>query len=168
MPKYVLHDLPSEGADIIKNCFRSSIIIDAAKAYARCIGCFGCWLKTPGACIFKDGMETLGARLLTAEETVIVCRPLYGGFSVPVKRLWDRCIPGVLPFFQKRGQELHHLPRYKNHMVLKIIFYGCDGMLTAEKKLAERLAAANAVNFAAKSHSIHFLNDISELREKLK
>ncbi len=29
----------------------------------NCIGCFGCWVKTPGVCLLKDGYSNMGAML---------------------------------------------------------------------------------------------------------
>ena len=26
----------------------------------HCIGCFGCWVKTPGQCVIHDGYENTG------------------------------------------------------------------------------------------------------------
>lgn len=71
----------------------------AGNRRVRCRGCFGCWLKTPGECVMHDGSQHIGSRMARSREVWIFSKILYGGFSAEVKRILDRCIPGVLPFF---------------------------------------------------------------------
>lgn len=163
MKKYLIHDLPNEEFNKIFGELPDIIIIDANKTYARCKGCFGCWLKTPGECVLTDGMEHLGTFILTADEITIISKNLYGGFSVPIKKLWDRCIPGVMPFFAKRNNELHHTARYKNRPTLRVYFYNADEMTYDEKALSQKLIVANAINFMCDNYETHFLKCANEV-----
>lgn len=140
----------------------NTTIIDAAEPVARCIGCFKCWLKNPGNCAFSDKMEHIGAKLLNACEIIIICKSLYGGFSVNIKRIIDRVIPGVLPFFIKRNNELHHTQRYENSPKIKAIFYNGDEMSEAEREQAKKLLAAVALNFNAESQEVVFTSSFQE------
>lgn len=164
MKRYILHDLDLQIAENLFEQSEDTIIISAKKPYARCNGCFGCWLKTPGECTKRDGMEHLGVKLLTCDEIIIISEPLYGGFSVGIKRLWDRCIPGVLPFFKKVNNELHHTSRYKKHPKFSIYFYNTYDMPTPEKDLAQKLIEANALNFMSNDYSVSFLGKTDELK----
>ena len=65
----------------------------------RCKGCFECWLKMPGKCCMADHSEMIGSRIAVTERVIIISKSIYGGFAAPVKRVLDRSIPGVLPFF---------------------------------------------------------------------
>ena len=47
---------------------------------ARCRGCFGCWLKTPGECVLRDGSERIGPALMSGDRVYILSRSCYGGF----------------------------------------------------------------------------------------
>ena len=69
-----------------------------------CLGCFSCWNKTPGKCVFKDDMPEVIEKLLWADIT-IWSFPLYY-FSVPgkLKTLIDRQLPMVLPFMEKNAK----------------------------------------------------------------
>ena len=140
----------------------NTIIINAAEPLAKCTGCFKCWLKTPGVCAFSDKMQHIGEKLLTCDEIIIICKSLYGGFSVNIKRIVDRMIPGVLPFFVKRNNELHHKQRYKNRPKIKAIFYNGDEMSAKEREQSKQLLAAVALNFHAESHKVIFASSLQE------
>lgn len=130
----------------------------------KCIGCFGCWVKTPGQCVLADQYQKLGELYGKTEELVIISRCSFGGYSSFVKNVMDRSISYVLPYFQIRGGEMHHRPRYKNHMRIRAFFYG-EHLTDAEKDTARRLVEANAVNFWARVGQISFAESVEEIRE---
>jgi multimeric flavodoxin WrbA len=55
-----------------------------------CLGCFGCWVKTPGKCVQEDDMAGLLPRLRQAEVWVLATPLYFDGASGPVKNLMDR------------------------------------------------------------------------------
>lgn len=80
---------------------------------APCMGCFGCWIRTPGECIIGDD-GSLIARELIQHDVVIFFSPVtFGGYSCGLKKAMDRLIPDILPFFRIIQNEIHHVPRYK-------------------------------------------------------
>src|SRR5690349_20408586 len=79
---------------------------------AHCIGCFGCWVETPGLCVEADaGLEITAA--VSRSQSLILFTPIcFGGYSSELKRMVDRLIPLALPHFTIRHGEVHHVPRY--------------------------------------------------------
>lgn len=140
------------------------ISIYAGKKTAKCRGCFGCWLKTPGECIIRDGREHLGSAMMSCDKVYIFSRSCYGGFSVEIKRLLDRCIPGVLPFFRYIERKIHHVPRFKSKPEYIIAFYDMADCTKDEKETAVKAAKAMSVNFNAKSCKVALFDD--EITEK--
>ena len=69
----------------------------------HCVGCFGCWVKTPGVCVINDAGRD-AARAVT-----------FGGYSSQLKKALDRAICLVTPFFTKVNGEIHHVPRYERY-----------------------------------------------------
>ena len=55
-----------------------------------CLGCFGCWIKTPGKCVQEDDMAGLLPRLRQAEVWVLATPVYFDGPSGPLKNLMDR------------------------------------------------------------------------------
>ncbi|MCI5211843.1 MAG: flavodoxin family protein, partial [Candidatus Electrothrix sp. ATG2] len=78
----------------------------------HCIGCFNCWLKTPGRCIHHDaGVDIL--RAIQDCTSLFFFSPIvFGGYSSELKKIVDRFLPMSLPFFKKAHGETHHLLRY--------------------------------------------------------
>ncbi len=134
----------------------------AGKRIARCKGCFGCWLKTPGECVMHDGSEHIGALMEKSKDVWIFSQILYGGFSIEVKRVLDRCIPGVLPFFAWRHKRMHHRARYENRPAFHIVFYNTQYSTEKEKVLAEKCARAMAVNMNCRDCSVLFVPGLWE------
>lgn len=128
----------------------------------NCIGCFGCWVKTPGACVIRDGYGDMGEYLSKCNEIIVISRCCYGGFSPFVKNVFDRSISYIHPYFTIRNGEMHHKRRYKNHIDIKVWFYG-EETTDKEKETAQKLMKANAVNLDCTISKVAFIKDISEM-----
>lgn len=128
----------------------------------HCIGCFGCWIKTPGICVIHDGFERTGIDLSKCTEFIVISRCCYGCTSPFVKNVIDRAISYVHPDLVIREGEMHHRHRYDNKIELSYYFYGPD-ILAAEKDAAKRVARGNAINFDGTLKHISFHSSESEL-----
>ena len=54
----------------------------------HCIGCFGCWVKTPGKCVIHDGYQETGVDMSKCTELIMILSILvYTFFS----RMFDLC-----------------------------------------------------------------------------
>ena len=164
MKRLIYFDIP---ADTIAACTDpdNDILVNANDIHQYCIGCFGCWLKTPGKCVIKDGFENMGSNLSKVEEFILVSRATFGSYSSPVKNVLDRSISYVLPFFEIRNGEMHHGERYHNSLKISAVFYG--EMTEAEKETARNLVKANAVNLNAELGTVHFVETADAVREVL-
>ena len=86
--KLLIHDLKDEE---VKEVFPSvlediKIISDDGTIHA-CIGCFGCWVKTPAACIIRDKYGDMGEYLSKCQELIIISKCFYGEFSPFIKNV---------------------------------------------------------------------------------
>lgn len=131
----------------------------------RCKGCFDCWLKIPGQRCMADRSETIGSRIAVTEKVILVSESRYGGFAAPVKRVLDRSIPGVLPFFRWVHGRMHHAPRYKSQPEMEIHFHAAGDLTPKEKTLAEKAARAMAINFNARRVAVTFWDTQPNLKE---
>ena len=158
----LIHDLPSlDGWHLPENW----LVVDAKAKAAPCQGCFGCWMKTPGTCVLKDGLQHLGSVIAQSHELILASRCCYGGFSPEVKRAMDRSISDSLPFFTYRGGKLHHILRDHRAPALTVCFYG--PMTDFERETAERMAQANRVNMGSPSLRLLFAEGPEQVKEVL-
>lgn len=148
-------NLPIEGAHKI---------ISPQSAIRPCIGCFGCWVKTPGTCVIHDGYENTGIDMSKCTELILISQCYYGSTSPFVKMVQDRAISYIHPDFVIRKGEMHHKRRYQNVIFLSAHFYGED-ITEAEKKTARNLINANADNYDAQVKAICFHRSVKELED---
>lgn len=163
MKRLIIYDVPTEHIEKFTN--EEDILVNANEIHRYCIGCFGCWLKTPGKCIIKDGFENMGQRLSQVSAFILISKATFGSYSSAVKNVLDRSISYVLPFFEIRNGEMHHGERYHNDLTISALFYG--DMSEEEKQTAENLVKANAVNLNAALGRVHFVEGTENAREVL-
>lgn len=153
--KLIIHDLSSELAEKILPHDPDIKIIANDSPIHPCVGCFGCWIKTPGQCVIKDQYACTGELLSKCDEVIIISKCCYGGFSPFVKNVLDRAISYIHPYFVYRNGEMHHKHRYSNSFNLFACFYGED-ITDSEKQTAKNLVQANSINFDCKVKNVLF------------
>ena len=161
--KLLIHDLREEDSrELIVSNTDIKVICDN-DTIKNCIGCFGCWIKTPGQCVIADDYSNMGEYISKCTEVIIISKCFYGGYSPFIKNIMDRSISYVHPYFAARNNELHHRQRYDNHFELSVYFYG--DTTDKEKATAEKLVKANALNLMCNIKEIVFLKDINSIKE---
>ncbi|HBB67386.1 MAG: hypothetical protein A2X28_07150 [Elusimicrobia bacterium GWA2_56_46] len=81
----------------------------------HCVGCYSCWLKTPGVCVFNDDGPRLLTEFLKADLAVYASPVLMGFISALLKGAQERFLPLSLPFFLIKDNRLQHIPRYAKY-----------------------------------------------------
>lgn len=112
---------------------------------ATCLGCFGCWVKTPGVCVIDDAGREVARAFIQSGLVVLVSPITFGGYSSELKKVFDRIIPILSPFFKKVGGETHHQMRYQRYPHFLVI-----GALPepdqAKEAIFNTMVARNALN----------------------
>ena len=165
--KLLIHDLNEEELACLELKPGDNLRILSDNGTLRpCIGCFGCWIKTPGVCVLKDDFKDMGQWLSECDEVIIISRCAYGSYSPFVVNVINRSIPYLLPYFEERNGEIHHMSRYENHFKLSVCFYGEDTD-ESERITAKALVKANEVNFQCKESQVSFHSGLNTIREVL-
>jgi len=89
---------------------------------AHCQGCFECWTRSPGLCKTDgDAGREISAAMIQSDLTVLLSPVTFGGYSSEIKKVLDRSICLVLPFFRRDGGEVHHKRRYRRYPALAAV-----------------------------------------------
>ena len=88
---------------------------------AHCLGCFGCWVKTPGMCVEDDAGRQIAKAVMQSDTTVFFTPVTFGGYSPELKKMMDRFIQLISPYFQMEHGEVHHPPRYAHRPRLMMV-----------------------------------------------
>lgn len=120
----------------------------------NCVGCFGCWTKTPGKCVIRDDAVRVYPRIAESSQVMYISRIRYGGYDTPMKTMLERAIPIQQAFIRLVEGETHHVQRRVVPKRAVIIGYGARS--DAERALFRRLVARNARNMNFERHRVVF------------
>jgi multimeric flavodoxin WrbA len=113
---------------------------------AHCLGCFGCWVKTPGMCVEADAGREIAKAIIQSDVTVLFTPVTFGGYSPELKKMVDRFVQLASPYFQMDHGEVHHPPRYAHRPRLMMV--GVQRHPNPhEAHIFKTLAGRNAINF---------------------
>ena len=156
--KTIIHDL--DNLEVGSNYY----VVDACGCKNNCIGCFSCWIKHPKVCCIKDEYNNIPDKIKDSSELIIISENRYGTYSSSVKKVLERCIGYLLPYFyiSDKDKMMHHVPRYENKIKLTVLFYG--DIDEEDKKCLYNLVKANSLNFDASSFEVNYYKDIGEIK----
>lgn len=160
--KLIIHDLDNDKFNSIFPKDDDSVVVSANNTVRNCIGCFGCWIKTPGNCVIKDSFSDMGELISKCSQLIIISKCSYGGYSPYVKTVIDRGLSYVHPYFQIRNNEMHHRRRHTNVFETTVYFYG-NNILDQEKETAKKIVQGNVVNYDGKLNSVNFVENIDSI-----
>ena len=120
---------------------------------SNCIGCFGCWLETPGFCRFKEPAYLEIFKAWVQSDTVVLLTPVtFGGYSSQLKQIVERIVPALLPYMASCHGEIHHRPRYSKNP--RLIGIGVqDKPNTDEAEIFQLLVGRHAIDIHAPSYA---------------
>lgn len=121
---------------------------------SNCVGCFGCWTKTPGRCVIRDDATRVYPLIAASDKVLYVSRIKYGGYDTIMKTMLERAIPVQQAFLRIVQGETHHVQRAVTSKQAVIVAYGETS--EEEQALFRRLVERNARNMNFASHRVVF------------
>ncbi len=164
--KLIINDLQEEVLFKLLGKHENVIILSENTPIHHCIGCFGCWVKTPAYCIIQDSFASMGPQIAACDEIILISKCTYGGYSPFVKNVLDRSIGYIHPDFTIRKGEMHHKSRYPEQISMTAHFYGED-ITPEEKSTASHLVEANGLNLNTKKNQVFFYKQPEEMKGRI-
>ena len=121
------------------------------KRIAGCLGCFGCWIKTPGMCVIDDYGRESTKKALQSDLLVWLTPITFGGYSSELKKALDRLIPILLPYFESYHGQIHHKMRYDKYPNLLVV--GTQTHSSGYEETFSMLTERNVLNFRPPRHA---------------
>lgn len=139
-----------------------SACFDLSEAEMKnCAGCWTCWWKTPGICIYKD-LEDFYRSYVNADRAVIFAKPENGFISSRMKTLLDRMIPLYLPYTMSAKGGTWHLPRYPKYPDI-MFYYDYDFHSEDERQVFHDYIRKVFEQFHSKQICIRPITDFQEV-----
>lgn len=164
----LIHDLTKDLEKSILPCLddNTKIFSKEISNIHPCMGCFNCWVKTPGKCIIEDDYTEMPKYILENNQFVIISNIKYGCYSPYIKNVLDRSIGFLLPFFRIVEGNIHHSMRYDNIPEMIFIAYG-DDITSEEKETFKDLIHANSINFGCDKFKVFFAENTEDIKSFL-
>jgi multimeric flavodoxin WrbA len=112
-----------------------------------CVGCFGCWVKTPGKCVAKDASVEMDRAVIQSDFTLWAA-PLKIGFPAELLKMAnDKHLPLIHPYMEVDHNEGHHLRRYPRSPRLGLLVEREDTTDTIDLEIVTNIYCRTALNF---------------------
>ncbi|WP_243141212.1 NAD(P)H-dependent oxidoreductase [Alkaliphilus pronyensis] len=123
------------------------------KSISSCIGCWSCWLKTPGRCVMKDQMVKFYQDYLNSDTVILLMNTAQGFINHNAKAFFDRTIPHYHPYIEIIDGECHHAARYKDYPDM-VFYYDIEGLTKIEEQVIEDYLYRTAYHFKSRAYRI--------------
>lgn len=121
----------------------------------QCLGCWGCWVKTPGECVLEDDGGRVCASVIRSDVTLFAA-PLVMAFPTALlKRTIDRLLPLIHPYNAVVAGEIHHRARYKRYPKFALLTERSDEDTDEDLRIVEDVFARTALNFKSRLAFVH-------------
>ena len=113
-----------------------------------CIGCWGCWVKTPGQCSNGDATCLAMDRAVINADFVLWAAPIKMGFpSSLLKMALDKHLPLIHPYMLVDHNEAHHRKRYAHYPRVGLLLEKEPGTDAGDLQIVSDICCRTALNF---------------------
>ena len=95
----------------------------SGKKINNCIGCYNCWTKTPGICVFKDDMPDLLDSIKKTDLVVFITPLYFFSVSALLKQFIDRMLPLMTPYMESNNGLTYHPDRLETNSPKGLIVF---------------------------------------------
>lgn len=130
--------------------------------YSPCRGCFSCWVKTPGQCVFRDDGDIICREVLHSDFMLLASPVVMGYPSAFVKNALDRIIPLIHPYLEDIDGEVHHMKRYEKYPVMGLLLEKAGDTDDEDLNIINDIFSRAALNLQSRLSFVHLTSTPSE------
>jgi multimeric flavodoxin WrbA len=112
---------------------------------SRCIGCYTCWVKTPGICVFRDDMVEVLKESVRSDFLLFASPVITGYISALLKRPIERLLPLSLPYISLVEGRLQHPHRYGKAQQAGLVLWSGEDLDRDTCEIIDRMFKSNLV-----------------------
>lgn len=124
------------------------------KTIKKCIGCWNCWLKTPGECVMKDDLQKSYEAYINSDTVFLLFDTAQGFINHQAKAILDRSIAHYLPYIVLIDKECQHAKRYDTYPDL-VFYFDTDGLSEMEEQVIEDYLYRTAYQHKSKGFRLY-------------
>jgi len=148
-------EIDDEILEAIKNLYNEPLRVVRLgdQSITACIGCWNCWVKTPGRCVMKDQMAEFYPDYVNSDTVILLMNTSQGFINHQTKAFLDRTIPHYHPYIEITDGECHHVARYKSYPDM-VFYFDTEGITNQEEQVIEDYLYRTAYHFQSKAYRI--------------
>jgi len=145
----------SDLCEAINNLYKEPLKLVRLKAQSitACLGCWNCWLKTPGRCAINDNLAESYRDYINSDTVILLMDTAQGFINHQAKAFLDRTIPHYHPYIEIVDGECHHAARYERYPDL-VFYYEKAGLTDREEQVIEDYLYRTAYHFRSNAYRI--------------
>lgn len=125
----------------------------------QCIGCFDCWVKTPGLCVAKDDAPKILQAYINS-DFVLFTSPVIMGFTTALlKKAQEKLLPLGHPYFEFLNGETRHINRYEKYPSIGLLLDGVDETAQDDITIISEIYRRDAINLHTSLGFLKFIGD---------
>ena len=147
-----------------------SIVLRNIEDLKHCVGCFKCWIETPGICNIPGPHREINRKIINSDLLVYLTPLTFGGYSSEIKKMIELQLGLVLPDITMKTGESHHKKRYKKYPSILAIATA-ETRNEDEELMFKHLIDRHALNWYPPEHRaviIHGDEDDKSIQDRLK
>ena len=116
-----------------------------------CIGCFGCWVKSPGECRSGDDSGEVSHAYIKSDFVLWASPVIMGFYSALLKKVTDKFICLVHPYGEFIEGEVHQLTRYDHYPTTGLLLEKGAESDDEDVQIISDIHSRTALNFKSSS-----------------
>ncbi len=112
-----------------------------------CIGCFKCWISTPGVCFREDQGRDVAKKAINSHLLVFLTPLTWGGYSSELKKAIERMLGLIHPYFIRVKGSCRHGKRYDAYPSILGVAVSNDKKDEEGEKVFEALIERHSLNW---------------------